>query len=117
MFPYLATPHDGYHTPSSTQPAADLGAINQDPNCPVPVGAPETGIGPASSSDTGLVVGGGLALAGVAAAAGVVARSRMSAGAGAAAPIVAPHPRPMPSHRPSATRLQRTDDVAGEAGT
>jgi hypothetical protein len=77
VFPYLGTPHDGYHTPSSNTAASDLGAINAAPDCPVPVGAPNTGVGPAPSSDhTGLLVGAGVALAGVVAAAGVAQRPR-----------------------------------------
>ncbi|MGI8761393.1 MAG: DUF4331 domain-containing protein [Jatrophihabitantaceae bacterium] len=84
-FPYLGTPHDGYHNPSNNNPAPDLGAINPTAgeNCQTqvipPVGPPQTGIAPPQHSDTALLVGGGVALAAAVAAGGAVARSRPAA--------------------------------------
>ena len=61
-FPYLGTPHDGYHNPANNNPAPDLGAINQPPVQPpgqvtvIPIGAPQTGGGStAGIEDKGLL--------------------------------------------------------------
>ena len=81
VFPYLGTPHDGYHTPDPTVVANDLGAINQPPGqVVVPVGPPQTGIGPegTDSSQAALWIGGGVALAGAALVAGAAARPRVA---------------------------------------
>jgi hypothetical protein len=97
-FPYLGTPHSGYKNPANNAPASDLGAINRPPSTgPIPVGPPQTGVAPHSGSDTGLLVGGGLALAGAVAAAGVTARSRLGKPAAAGAgPVSRVRPRPGP---------------------
>jgi len=78
-FPYLGTPHSGYDTPADNTPAPDLGAINQPPGQvgSVPVGAPNTGIGPKSDgSETALLVGAGAALAGAALIGGATLRNK-----------------------------------------
>jgi hypothetical protein len=95
-FPYLGTPHSGYKNPSNDDPAPDLGAINQPPSVsPIPVGPPQTGIGPAaatSSSDHTVLTG--VALAGLVAVGGVAARSKMAA---VGAPVATRRrPRPYP---------------------
>ncbi|MGI8680023.1 MAG: DUF4331 domain-containing protein [Jatrophihabitans sp.] len=111
-FPYLGTPHSGYFTPSTTQKASDLGAINQLSDCPTPVGPPQTGIGPAaeSGSNTGLLVGSGLALAGVLGATGVAARNGVLAGVGGTAE------RPKPGPRPAARHSIATSETEPESG-
>jgi hypothetical protein len=77
-FPYLGTPHGGYENPGSNTPASDLGAINQPAGqvTSVPVGAANTGISPASGSDTGLLIGAGVALAGAAVVGGSLVSKR-----------------------------------------
>lgn len=73
-FPYLGTPHDGYHNPANNNPAPDLGAINQPPGqvTIIPIGAPQTGGGSTSGiEDKGLLLAGAAALAGAALAGGL----------------------------------------------
>ena len=78
VFPYLGTPHDGYHNPDSNTPAPDLPALETLPQVPVvPVGPPETGGGGTSGlQDKAVLIGGGLALAGAAIAGGTAVRLR-----------------------------------------
>jgi hypothetical protein len=81
VFPYLGVPHDGYHNPSSNAPAPDLGPAAATGGT-VPVGAPNTGLGPGGSgANTGLLVAGGAALVGAAIGGGALARQRKVAGA------------------------------------
>lgn len=86
VFPYLGTPHDGFHNPANNDPAPDLGKINQPPGQVgvTPVGPPQTGVVPnSSSSDAARLVGGGLALAGAAAVGTSLARGRVATADGA----------------------------------
>jgi hypothetical protein len=77
-FPYLGTPHDGYHNPANNDPASDLEALE----IIVPVGAPNTGNGARTSSpNTGLIIG-GAALAAAAIGGGALARHRVAVGSG-----------------------------------
>ena len=95
-FPYLGTPHSGYYTPRTNAAANDLGAINQAPAAPIPVGPPQTGVGPAATGgdDSSLLTG--VALAGLAAV-GVGAAAVRSRTAGAApSPVPSARPRPRP---------------------
>ena len=88
-FPYLGTPHSGYDNPGDNTPASDLGAINKPPGQvgTVPVGPPNTGIGPKGSGvDTGLLVGAGVAVAGAALIGGAAIRNKPA--------IAGPEPRP-----------------------
>ncbi len=99
-FPYLGTPHSGYSTPSDNRRANDLGAINQPPSgSTIPVGAPQTGVGPAATgSDTTVLAG--AALAGLAVVGAAAARSRTAgAASSAASPVSAPSTRPRPRPR------------------
>ncbi len=99
-FPYLGTPHSGYRNPNNNTPASDLGAINQPPATgPIPVGPPQTGIGPTdNATNTGLLVGGAAVLAGAVA----VAAARRPAPSSSVPPR--PRPRPVvPAADPPAT--------------
>jgi hypothetical protein len=81
-FPYLGTPHDGYHDPSSNAPASDLAALETLASqvSITPVGAPDTGGGGTSGiEDKGLLIGGGLALAGAALVGSLAAAGRPAA--------------------------------------
>ena len=91
VFPYLGLPHDGYHNPSSNSPAPDLGPADATSGT-VPVGAPNTGVGPSGSSvNSGLLLAGGAALAGAALGGGALVRQRIAVAAGPdAAPTVEP---------------------------
>ncbi|PZS36191.1 MAG: hypothetical protein DLM58_02300 [Pseudonocardiales bacterium] len=108
VFPYLGTPHSGFLNPSNNQPAPDLGALNvcTPPQVPiVPLGPPQTGVAPGGgSTDTALLVAGGVALAAAAAAGAVAARPQPASVGSAEAKS-----RPVPME-------QRTDDEPGTTG-
>jgi Domain of unknown function (DUF4331) len=81
-FPYLGTPHDGFHNPANNDPASDLEALE----LLIPVGAPNTGNGARTSSpNTGLIVGGAALAAAAAIGGGAIARNRMVVASGPAA--------------------------------
>ena len=101
VFPYLGTPHSGYRTPANNSPAPDLGAINRPSSSgPIPVGPPQTGVGPAPrGTDTRVLAG--VALAGVAAVGAAAARTRTAGGESPPPPpAVRPRPRPHREERP-----------------
>ena len=81
-FPYLGTPHDGFHNPANNDPASDLEALE----LLTPIGAPNTGNGARTSSpNTGLIVGGAALAAAAIGGGAIAARHRVAVASGPAA--------------------------------